>query len=68
MPQVKVSQSDGEIVVAVAGDEPVTYAVKRGQVEVADEHVAAVLAADPGASVAEAPPKSEAAGAPPKET
>lgn len=68
MPAVKVTQSDGAIVVSVGGDEPVTYAVKRNQVEVADEHVAAVLAADPGASVAAAPPKSETAAAPPKET
>lgn len=54
MPKVNVSvvQKDGEIVIATAGDEPVTYKVSDGTVSVPEENVDRFLAAVDGSKIA----------------
>jgi hypothetical protein len=49
---VKVPQSDGEIAIAVGGDEPKVYKVTDGAVSVPEENVARFLAAVDGSKVA----------------
>lgn len=51
MARVKVSQADGEIVV-YDGAESHVYKVKDGEIDVADDHLAAVLAAAPDSEMA----------------
>lgn len=48
---VRVPQSDGEISISVAGDEPTTYKVTDGQVSVANEEVDRFLAVVDGSKV-----------------
>ncbi len=50
--KVKVPQTEGEIVIAVAGDEPTTYKVSDGQVSVAEQDVERFLAVVDGSKVA----------------
>ena len=56
---IKVDQKDGEIALALAGDEPTVYKVSDGTVSVSEESVDRFLAAVDGSKVAgTAAPKS----------
>lgn len=52
--QIKVEQSDGEIILALDGREPATYKVNDGTVSVPEESVARFLTAVDGSKVAPA--------------